>query len=179
MTYCLGWLLFGNIADNAFDPKTYIVSCCVFVGIYYIVIGLYIDLTISSIENVDRAIVVAKEPIMLIYAGIKAISQVQLFNWFPPRVRGSIIAIFLSAQSFGFLSGFFFGGLWNYFPNVPYTLASFLPEFATRHFIMGGLLLTCAVVDNFTFYNYPMQRSIITAKTERSTTENERLLEIS
>ena len=44
---------------------------------------------------------------------------------------------------------------------------------------MGGLLLTCAVVDYFTFYNYPIQRSIIMARTERSAIENERLLEIS
>lgn len=74
MTYCLGWLLFGNIADNAFDPKIYLVSCCAFVGIYYIIIGLYIDLTTSSLEYIDRVIVVTKEPVMLVYAGIKAIS---------------------------------------------------------------------------------------------------------
>ena len=71
MTYCLGWLLFGNIADNAFDPKLYLVFCCAFVGIYYIVTGLYTDLT-----TVDRVLIVAKEPVMLVYAGIKAISLV-------------------------------------------------------------------------------------------------------
>jgi len=43
---------------------------------------------------------------------------------------------------------------------------------------MGVLLVVVAVVDYFTFYNYPMQRSIITAREERSGTENGRLLEI-
>ena len=55
---------------------------------------------------------------------------------------------------------------------VPFGKATFRNEFALRHFIIGTLVLAIAVIDYFTFYNYPMQRSIILAKTERSKAEN-------
>ena len=35
-----------------------------------------------------------------------------------------------------------------------------------------------AIVDYFTFFNYPMQRNIILAKKERSKAENQKLVEI-
>ena len=40
--YIIGWLLFGNLADNAFDPKLIIVGCSAFIGFYYIMLGGYI-----------------------------------------------------------------------------------------------------------------------------------------
>ena len=40
------------------------------------------------------------------------------------------------------------------------------------------MVLIIAIVDYFTYYNYPMQRSIILARTERSLSENQKLVEI-
>ena len=76
------------------------------------------------------------------------------------------------------MTGFLANGLWQYFPQVPYTNPNFLPTYAKRHYIVGSLLLLIAVIDHFTFYNYPMQRKIILGKSERSYSENHKLIEI-
>ena len=41
-TYVIGWLLFGNLADNAFNPKDFLVICCLIIGLYYILLGFYL-----------------------------------------------------------------------------------------------------------------------------------------
>lgn len=94
-------------------------------------------------------------------------------------MRGIVFAIFHSAEALGFVSAFFFGDWWSYFPVVPIDQPGFLGEFAIRHYVIGGLLVVVALIDYYTFYNYPMQRCIILGKSERSTTENCRLLELS
>ena len=104
--------------------------------------------------------------------------MVQLFNWFPRKWRGFAIAIAQTASASGYISSFLFDDWWSYFPMVPFGKATFRNEFALRHFIIGTLVLAIAVIDYFTFYNYPMQRSIILAKTERSKAENQKLVEI-
>lgn len=61
---------------------------------------------------------------------------------------------------------------------MPIKEASFIQEYAIHHFVMGSLFLGIAAVDYFTFFNYPMQRSIILARTERSRSENHKLIEL-
>ena len=46
----------------------------------------------------------SKDSIMIVYAGIQAFSMVQLFNWFPRRLHGSVIALFLTFENVGFAS---------------------------------------------------------------------------
>ena len=40
----LGWLIFGNIVDNAFDPKNYIVALSLLLGVYFVAGGIYMDI---------------------------------------------------------------------------------------------------------------------------------------
>ena len=72
----VGWLIFGNIADNAFDPKSYLVSVTAIIGFYYIALGLYLDLAEGSIDDRDHVIIITKQPVMFLYAGISAMSLV-------------------------------------------------------------------------------------------------------
>ena len=118
ITYVLGWLLFGNIADNAFDPKYFLVFCTFFAGIWTIVLGIYIDFSDHTAEEVAVLIKTFKDPIMILYAGIKAFSMVQLFNWFPPRWRGTTIALFMTADSVGFVMEFASRDWWSNFPRL-------------------------------------------------------------
>lgn len=76
MTYVIGWLIFGNIADNAFDPKIYLVWVTTIIGLYYIGLGAYLDLAKGSVEDLDHVIIATKQPIMVLYAGITAMSLV-------------------------------------------------------------------------------------------------------
>jgi len=50
MGFVFGWIVFGNIADNAFDPKVYLLACSVVVGIFYVALGVYLQLTSNPIE---------------------------------------------------------------------------------------------------------------------------------
>ena len=93
-------------------------------------------------------------------------------------MRGTVIAIFKTAEDLGYVSNFFSPKWWPYFPDVPYHKPDFLNEFALRHYIAGFLLVLVGCIDYFTFYNYPIQRSIVLARTERSYSENNKLLEI-
>lgn len=170
-TYVIGWLLFGNLADNAFDPKLYLVVCCAAIGFYYIILGAYIEWSSHSVDQIDTTIIYATDSVMFLFAGVSAFSMVQLFNWFPAKFRGTIMALLQTAETLGFVSQFFSSTWWPYFPFVPYSNADLLDAFGLRHIIMGSLLLLIAVIDHFSFYNYPMQRSIIMARTERSYSE--------
>ena len=123
-------------------------------------------------------ILYATDTIMVAFAGIKAFSMVQLFNWFPKRYRGTVMAVFVTMETFGFVSQFFGDEWWPFFPLVPYAQEEYLPTFGIRHIIAGSLYLVTATVDYFSFYNYPMQRCIIVAHTERSQSENNKLLEL-
>ena len=38
--YILGWIVFGNLADNAFDPRKILVFCEVFISIQFTILGL-------------------------------------------------------------------------------------------------------------------------------------------
>ena len=105
-SYVIGSLLFGNLADNAFDPKAYLVLCSAFIGLYIILLGIYIETTVHEIEQVDENIGFATDSIMLFFAGIKAFSMVQLFNWFPSKYRGTVMALLNSMETFGFCSQF-------------------------------------------------------------------------
>lgn len=78
----------------------------------------------------------------------------------------------------GYVTAFASQKWWDSFPVVPFHDWEFLHEFATRHYIVGVLYFIVAVIDKWTFYNYPMQRNIILAKNERSTRENNKLLEL-
>ena len=109
---------------------------------------------------------------MMIYSGLEAFTMVQLFNWFPRKWRGTSIASAQAAVGIGYAMSFAFNGWWETFPIEPFDKPGFTEEFALRHYIVGALTLMIAVVDYFTFYNYPMQRSIILARTERSLSEN-------
>ena len=79
-------------------------------------------------------------------------------------------------MSVGFVCGFI--NWWSYFPKVPIEQLDFIPVSAVRHLIVGFLLLIVATIDYFTFYNYPMQKCIILAKTERSKSENHKIFEL-
>ena len=78
------------------------------------------------------------------------------------------MALLNTMETFGFCSQFFGATCLLYFPFVPFDQQTFLDVIGRRHIIAGCLLLVTATVDYFTFYNYPMQRSIILARTERS-----------
>ena len=60
---------------------------------------------------------------MILYAGMYALSMVQLFNWFPPALRGTVIALFMTGESLGYIGEFAAGDWWQYFPNVPLQVA--------------------------------------------------------
>lgn len=98
---------------------------------------------------------------MLLYAGIKAISIVQLFNWFPVKGRSSAICFLTMSESLGFVTQFFSAQWWSYFPEVPLNQPNFLPVFAIRHFVSGSLFIVIALVDYFTFVNYPVQKGLV------------------
>jgi len=87
------------------------------------------------------------------------------------------MALFMTSEDIAYACSFI--SQWSSFPTVPIDESSFIPKFAVRHWVMGCLLLAIAVTDYFTFYNYPMQRNIILARTERSLSENHKLIEIS
>ncbi len=72
----LGWLVFGNFADNAFDPKVALVFCTSFIGVYYIILGTWLWLNDHDITSIDEVINFTKDPIMLMYAGMHAFSMV-------------------------------------------------------------------------------------------------------
>ena len=88
------------------------------------------------------------------------------------------MALMQTADTMGFVSQFFSAEWWPHFPMVPINDPDLVHEFGTRHIIMGVLFLVTATVDHYTFFNYPMQRSIILARTERSHSENNKLLEL-
>lgn len=44
-TYVIGWLIFGNLADNVLDPKYFLIVCSLLIGVFYIVLGTYIQLS--------------------------------------------------------------------------------------------------------------------------------------
>ena len=77
VAFIFGWLLFGNLADNAFDPKRYLVICSLGIGISYILMGLFMDfLSIGSMTLFIHYLEEAKNAIMVLYAGMYAISMV-------------------------------------------------------------------------------------------------------
>ena len=43
-SYVLGWLIFGNVVDNAFDPKNFIVALSLVLGVYFVSGGIYMDI---------------------------------------------------------------------------------------------------------------------------------------
>ena len=90
--------MFGNLADNAFDPKGFLVICGAIVGLYFIALGLFIDYSELHIQQKVIDIEYAQDSVMLLYAGIKAFSMVQLFNWFPGHTRGVVMAVFTAAE---------------------------------------------------------------------------------
>ena len=130
MSFVIGWIIFGNLGDNAFDPKVYIVFCSFAIGLYFLSLGCYLEVSSSSIKNTDKVIVQTKQVCMVMYAGVYAISMIQLFNWFPRRFRGTIIAMFLTAELIGFFSPFFSKKWWSYFPIVPIDNREYLNGFA-------------------------------------------------
>ena len=75
-SYVLGWLLFGNFADNAFDPKIALVLCSSSVGLYYIGVGIYLYNTSDEIERIDFVIEFTYDAVMVVYAGVTAFSMV-------------------------------------------------------------------------------------------------------
>ena len=75
-SYVLGWLLFGNFADNAFDPKIALVLCSSSVGLYYIGVGTYLYNTSDTIETIDHVIEFTYDSVMVVYAGVTAFSMV-------------------------------------------------------------------------------------------------------
>ena len=88
------------------------------------------------------------------------------------------MALLQIAETLGYVSQFFSPQWWPHFPKVPYDEPDHLIAFGRRHIVMGCLFLVVATIDHFTFFNYPMQRSIVLAKTERSHAENNKLLEL-
>lgn len=164
--------------DNAFDPKVFLVVCSTMLGLFFICLGLYLKLFQGEPDSVQQQIVLAKDSSMIIYSGIEAFTLVQLFNWFPRKWRGITMSMAESAATLGYVTTFLFDGWWVYFPLVPFKKPDFLSEFANRHFAIGAAILVISVIDYFTFYNYPMQRAIILAKTERSISANFKLINI-
>lgn len=72
ITYVFGWLLFGNIVDNAFDPKNIIVVCSAMLGIYFVGLGLYCHITaVETVEYNQDKIIITKDSSMIIYAGLE------------------------------------------------------------------------------------------------------------
>ena len=75
-SFVFGWLLFGNIADNAFDPKMYLIASTTCLGVYYICLGIYMWTTPAGIEEIDGVIRFMKDSFMVIYAGVQAFSMI-------------------------------------------------------------------------------------------------------
>ena len=77
IAFIFGWLLFGNLADNAFDPKPYLVLCSLGIGVAYILMGLFMDfLSPASMTLFIHYLQQSKDAIMVLYAGTYAISMV-------------------------------------------------------------------------------------------------------
>ena len=91
-SYVLGWLIFGNIVDNAFDPKNYIVTLSFLLGVYFVAGGIYMDIVGELTQPLKNSIIISKDSSMILYSGIEAFTMVQLFNWFPRKWRGTSIA---------------------------------------------------------------------------------------
>ena len=152
--------------------------CSILLGVYFIGFGIYMDIVGTLTPELENTIIISKDCSMMIYAGIEAFAFVQIFNWAPRKWRGSPISFVKAAGGMGYAVSFAFDGWWPYFPLEPFEKPGFTQEYAFRHYVIGGMVLIIAIVDYFTFYNYPMQRSIILARTERSLSENQKLVEI-
>ena len=70
-----------------------------------------------------------------------------MFNWFPKAYLGTILTLWLLSDPIGFALQFLIGGYWQYFPYVPISKSWFADVSATRHLIIGIILLAVALVD--------------------------------
>ena len=68
--------MFGNIVDNAFDPKPFLVACSILLGLFFIGMALFLELTNESINWTQQYIVLAKDSSMIVYAGLEAFTLV-------------------------------------------------------------------------------------------------------
>ena len=54
VSYILGWLLFGNLVDNAFDPKVFLVVCSALLGLFFVCLGFYLQFFQGDAESVQQ-----------------------------------------------------------------------------------------------------------------------------
>ena len=52
--YILGWLLFGNVVDNAFDPRIFIVACSLIMSFYFFGVGIYLEMARDTSMSVEH-----------------------------------------------------------------------------------------------------------------------------
>ena len=88
------------------------------------------------------------------------------------------MTLWLLSEPIGFALKFLIGGYWSYFPFVPITKEWYADVMAERHLIVGILLLIVALIDHFTFVNYPLQKKFILARAERSYSETHNLMQM-
>lgn len=91
--YVLGWLFFGNIADNIFDPKAWLVTCSITMGTLSIMLASCLLLYDDRVtERFESYVSISHAFMNFIYAGLEAFTVVQLFNWIPLKFMGMTIA---------------------------------------------------------------------------------------
>lgn len=130
-----GLVIWGNLIDNAVNPKGILIICEAYFAVSLIVIAGYYQF--SNHENPDNVVTFQKmidatfknEALArTFYSGIELITIVQLFNWFPRRFNGTTLFLIKIIQPITFGMQFVIGGYTKCFPNMPYYLKGSQPS---------------------------------------------------
>ena len=111
-SFIAGYLIFGNLADNAYDPKTLLVVCLTATASYYILSSIVLFSTSLSEESKLYVMRIASDCPAFFQSGINIIATIQVFNWFPKAYLGTVLTLWLLSDPFGFALQFLIGGYW-------------------------------------------------------------------
>jgi len=94
--------VFGNLIDNAYNPKIFIVRSEIALGCLYCLLGAFSSIVIyvehESIQEKESMLLTVRESgetFIFLQAGIEIITTIQLFNWFPKSKIGIALGLLL------------------------------------------------------------------------------------
>jgi hypothetical protein len=115
--FIFGLVIWGNLIDNAVNPKGILIICEVYFAVSLVFVSFFYS--ISQVKSQDQTLTYDRmigatftNEFMsrTFYSGIEVITIVQLFNWFPRKLNGTILFAIKIIQPLTFGLQFVIGG---------------------------------------------------------------------
>lgn len=122
LTYCFSYTLFGQLIDNISDVKKLFVAAEFCFAGWVIIMALVnyhsqaqITNGITARTDIWNYYVLPTD--VFIIGALQLVQTIQLFNWFSRRRIGTVIGLFMAAQSLGLIFRFTLTGTFKEFPD--------------------------------------------------------------